>query len=83
MNERIAKMREFFIFNKEHHKYRQPPISKYTLAEQFERENTPALDRAVARVRYQIEKEKPVVFPFEKIAVTRTVPETQEIFTKG
>ena len=82
MNDRIAEMREFFIINKEHHAFRQPAIDKFTLAIQFKQDNTTALDRTVERVRYLMEKEIPVVFPFERIALMRTVPETQEIFTR-
>ncbi|NLT97955.1 MAG: pyruvate formate-lyase, partial [Christensenellaceae bacterium] len=82
MNERISAMRDFFIYKKEHHQYRQKPEYQYMLAEQAAAEGLDDLDRAVRRVRYVIEKEQPVVFPFEKIALMRTVPETQHILTK-
>jgi len=83
MNDRIKRIRDFFVVDKEHHAYRQPSLHRFSLAEQFEREDTPVLRRSVECARYLIEKEIPVVFPFEKIAITRTVPDTQEILTEN
>jgi pyruvate-formate lyase len=82
MNERISGMRNFFVYKKAHHQYRQEPAYEFMLAEQAAAENLDGLDRAVRRVRYVIEKEQPVVFSFERIALMRTVPETQRIFTE-
>ncbi len=81
MNDRISAMRDFFIVNKEHHSYRQERTDPFFLAEQAQMDNLSDLERAVLRVQYMLRKEKPVVFPFEKIALMRTVPETQHLFT--
>ena len=82
MNERIAMMRKFFVFDKEHVQYRKEPADIYMLAEQWKKAGLSDLQRTVERVRYVVEQETPHVFPFEKIALMRTVTEVQEIFTK-
>ena len=82
MNDRIRMMRKFFIEDREHASLRQAPADPFMLARRFSAEGTDDLTRAVERVRYVVEKEIPHVFPFEKIALMRTVPEVQEIFTE-
>ena len=82
MEKRIQNLRAFFVEKKAHHSLRQPRREESILAEQFERENTPALERAVRRAQYILEREIPVVFPQERIALMRTVPETPQLFTQ-
>ena len=82
MDQRIEYLRDYFINQKKHHAFRQERRPGDILAEQFSKENTPALDRAVRRVRYIIDREIPVVFPEERIALMRTVPETPLLFTE-
>ncbi len=83
MEPRIQELRSIFIEKKSHHALRQPRQSQELLAELFEKENTPPLQRAVRRAKYILEREIPVVFPQERIALLRTVPETPLLFTQG
>ena len=55
MKERIRDLRTFFIDQKTHHALRQEQQRPDILAEQFERENTPALQRAVCRVALRMQ----------------------------
>ena len=82
MNESVLKLKNFFIRDKAHHPYRQPATDPYLLAKEFAKNNTPALERAEKRLLYVLEKEKPVVFPEERIAFMRTVPVLPELYTK-
>ncbi len=82
MDERIRALREFFFEKKAHHALRQERRSAAALAERFEAEGTPPLERAVERALYVLDREKPVVFPEERIALMRTVPETPALFTE-
>ena len=82
MTDRIKALRKFFIEEKAHHVLRQQPIDPYEMAEKFYRENTPALERSVSRLLYMMENEKPVIFPEERIAFTRTIPVLPELYTK-
>ena len=83
MNQRIRTQREFFIEKKAHHALRQERHDAGELAERFAAEGTPPLERAVRRARYILDREKPVVFPDERIALMRTVPETPALFTEA
>ena len=82
MNESVLKLKNFFIRDKAHHPYRQQATDPYLLAKEFAKNNTPALERADKRLLYVLEKEKPVVFPEERIAFMRTVPVLPELYTK-
>ena len=82
MTEKIEQLKKFFIFDKAHHAYRQEKLDPYALAEQFKKDNTPALERAEKRLCYVLENEIPVVFPEESIAFMRTVPVLPELYTK-
>ena len=82
MDERIRSLRSFFVEQKAHHALRQPRQSQTALAEEFEKEHTPALQRAVRRAQYILQREIPVVFPEERIALMRTVPETPLLYTQ-
>ena len=81
MKESILQLKNFFIRDKAHHSYRQPAIDPYVLAREFQKNNTPALERAEKRLLYVLEQEKPVVFPEERIAFLRTVPVLPELYT--
>ena len=81
MDERIQYLRDYFITRKGHHRFRQPRQPDAILAERFCREGTLPLERSVQRVKYIIDREIPVVFPEERIALMRTVQETPLLFT--
>ncbi len=80
MDQHIAKMRKYYVEDKAHHQYRQAPIEQYTLAKEFETEGLSDIERALRRLQWMLEQEKPVVFPEEKISILRTVPVIPEIF---
>lgn len=82
MDERVMYLREYFISQKAHHALRQEQRDETILAVQFEKEQTPHLQRAVRRVQYILNREIPVVFERERIALMRTVPETPLLFTQ-
>ena len=81
MTDRISALLTFFIHDKAHHAYRQPPVDRYELARSFSEARTPALERSVERLLYMLDNEQPVVFPNERIAFTRTIPVLPELFT--
>lgn len=81
MDERIQRLRDFFITRKEHHRFRRQRQPDTILAEQFRREGTAPLERSLQRAKYILSREIPVVFPQERIALMRTVPETPLLFT--
>lgn len=81
MKDRIENMRDYFITKKKHHEYRQPRQSKKCLAGQFAERGLSPLQRAVHRVHYILDREIPVVFQGERIALMRTVQETPDLFT--
>jgi formate C-acetyltransferase len=83
MNSYIQGLLDFFIVRKEHHKYRSPREDQHLLAEQFAGRKTGGMVRAVERLRWVLDKEKPVVFPNEKIVTLRTVSSIPEIYTKA
>ena len=81
MTDRISALLTFFIHDKAHHAYRQPPVDRYELARSFSEARTPALERSLERLLYMLDNEQPVVFPNERIAFTRTIPVLPELFT--
>ena len=81
MNQRITELKDFFIKEKAHHKFRQEAIDPYLLAKEFKANNTSPLNRAKERILYVLNNEKPVVFKDEKIAFLRTVPVLPELYT--
>ena len=83
MNERIKAMREFFAVEKGQKKYRQERLDPFILAKEFEKEGTDPVERETRRLCRVLEQEKPVVFPDERIAFTRTVTNIPEIFTRA
>lgn len=82
MNQRINEMKNFFIVEKAHHKFRQKACDPYEMAASFKARNVSALLRAKERILYVLNNERPVVFKDEKIAFMRTVPVLPELFTK-
>lgn len=77
----IERLRRRFVEDKEQKSFRQMEADPYLLAREFAREGLDDVERSVRRLEYMLREEKPVVFPDEKIALFRTVPTVQEIFT--
>ena len=82
MNDRIAGLRDLFVVKKEQKKVWQEEEDAYLLARQFAADRVEPADRAARRLLYVIKKEKPVIFPGERIAFTRTVRTVPELFTQ-
>ena len=82
MNERISRMRDFFVLEKGQRAHWQPAEDPYVLAAVYEKENTTDIDRSAQRLLYVLNKEVPVLFGDERIAFTRTVQTIPEIFTE-
>ncbi len=83
MTERIKSMKQFFIADRRHWDVRRNAEDPYLLAKQFEKEKTPAAERAVSRLLYMLKNEQPVIFEGEKIVMTRTIPAVPELFTEA
>ena len=83
MNLYIQGLLDYFIIKKEHHKFRFPRQDPYILAEQFAAQGLGDMERALERLRWVLDQEKPVVLPEEKIVMLRTVTAIPEIFTPG
>lgn len=82
MTEYISRLYKRFITDKEHHALRQEKTPQYTLAAGFREGNLPDTERVIRRLQYMLENEKPHVWPDEKIALIRTVPVVQDIYTE-
>lgn len=82
MNDRIRKMRDFFVLEKGQRAHWQPAEDAYVLAAAYEKENVSPVDRSAQRLIYVLNKEQPVLFGDERIAFTRTVQTIPEIFTE-
>ena len=82
MTDYMKMLRERFIVQKDQVSHRKEKQDPYTLAEEFSKEGLDDVTRAVRRLEYMLENEEPYVYPDEKIALIRTVPTVQEIFTK-
>ena len=78
----IQKLYDYFIIQKSHKAFRQPPEDPYRMAEQWEQQGADDTVRTSLRLRYVLEHEKPVVLPGEKIALLRTFPTIPELHTK-
>lgn len=78
----IETLLERFVIEKDHINYRDPPEDIRALAVEYEREGLSDLQRAVRRLAYMLEQERPVVYPDEKIIMIRTKPTVPEIFTE-
>ena len=80
MTDRIKKIKDFF-WNKEHHVYRSDAIPE--LAEDFAARQLSLTARVSEHFVHLLRMEKAVVFPFEKIAMTRTIKQREPvIFTQ-
>lgn len=82
MTERIAEMRTFFVTDKRQKDDRRQPSDPFELAAVYEKNGTRDIDRAADRLITVLERETPVVYPFERIAFTRTVVTIPELFTQ-
>ena len=82
MTERIGFLREFFIEKKEHHAARFAPGDAYIMAESFSREGLKDVRRATERLKTMLQKEEPVLFPRERIVMTRRNPTVSCLFTQ-
>lgn len=82
MNDRIQKMRDFFVLEKGQRAFWQPAEDPYVLADSYEKDGLSDIDRSTERLLYVLNKEKPVLFGDERIAFTRTVQTIPEIFTE-
>ena len=82
MTEHIQNLLDYFIRDRRHHAFRQAPSDRYRFAAGYQQQGLSDLDRAVKRLRDLLCEETPLVFPFEKITFTRTVPVLPEIFTE-
>ena len=81
MTENIRNQLDYFIRNKAHHAFRQEKEDPFRLAETFEKAGYSDLERVVRRFCYVLEKEQPVVYPWERIAMIRTAVTLPEIHT--
>lgn len=81
MTDRIQRLLDYFIVNKSHHALRQPAEDAGAPARMWKERGLSLERRAVERLRWTLERERPVVFPDERIAIVRTVPAIPEILT--
>lgn len=82
MNDRILRLLDRYIVQKEQKKLRKEIRDEYELARQFEKQGLSDVERSVRRLEYVLEQEEAIVFQDERIALLRTVPVNYEIFTK-
>lgn len=82
MKERIQRLLERYVVNKEQRRLRIAKDDPYLLAVQFAKDDLTDTERSVRRLEYILEKEIPVVFQDERLTFLRTVPTNYEIFTK-
>ena len=80
--EHIQKQLDFFVRGKAHHAYRKPAEDTHALAEKLAAQGLDDMQRSVARLRYVLAQETPVVFPDERITLLRTVRTIPEIHTE-
>ena len=80
--EHIQKQLDFFVRDKAHHAYRKPSGDAHALAETCAAQWLDDIQRSVARLRYVLAQETPVVFPDERITLLRTVRTIPEIHTE-
>jgi hypothetical protein len=83
MTEYIRRLRDYYIVNREHHRFRAAHPGRYELAESFARDKVSPQRRAILRLRWMLEHENPVVLPDEKIVMLRTVTAVPELFTQS
>lgn len=82
MTERIQRLRTFFVEKKAHHEKRSPLPDPFALAEEFQRGNVPACDRAAARLCRVLDQERPLIFPDQTILFVRSQEGCPELYTE-
>ncbi len=82
MTDAIQKQLDFFIMDRKHHAFRKAASAPCRYARIYSAEAIPDVERSVRRLEDMLREETPVVFPWERIALIRTVPTVPEIFTK-
>ena len=80
MTERIKEMKKFFVTDKRQKESWQNKTDQYALARTMTGKSD--IDRAAIRLKFVLDNETPVVYPFEKIAFTRTIQTIPELFTE-
>lgn len=83
MNERLEKMRKFFVVDKKQKEIRQENNDEYLLAKEFEKNNTKAIVRSTESLLYMLNNEQPVIFGDERIAFVRTIQNVPRIYTEN
>ena len=68
----IQKQLDFFVRDKAHHAYRKPAGDAHALAAELAAQRLDDMQRSVARLRYVLAQETPVVFPDERITFRRS-----------
>ena len=58
MNDRIQKMRDFFVLEKGQRAFWQPAEDPYVLADSYEKDGLSDIDRSTERLLYVLNKEK-------------------------
>lgn len=81
MTEYIQTLRRRFVEQREQDRFRQPALDPYALARVWAAEGLGDTERACRRLEAMLERERPVVWPEERIALVRTVPVVPELFT--
>lgn len=79
----IQNLLDYFIHSKSHKTFRKPPEDPYRQAALWAAQALDDTTRAALRLRYVLENETPVIFPHEKITLTRTFPTVPELHTKS
>ncbi len=82
MTERIHFLKQLFITEKAHHAARFKPGDAYRLAEGFSKRGLSDVRRATQRLKEMLRLEEPVLFPQERIVLTRRNPTVFSLFTK-
>ena len=82
MTERIRLLKKFFVSEKAHHAVRFKPGDEYSLAEEFSRREFSDVRRAAQRLQAMLRMEEPVLFPEERIVLTRRNPTVPSLFTE-
>ena len=82
MTERIRFLKQLFIIEKAHHAARFKPGDAYRLAEDFSKRGLCDVRRAKERLTQMLDMEEPVLFPRERIVLTRRNPTVFSLFTR-
>ena len=81
MTDYISKLKERFIIDKAHHQYRHKPSDPFDLARELSAQEAGDIERSVRRLAWVLKRERPAVYPDEKIVLLRTEPTIPEIYT--